>query len=148
MEKKDKDISCPVCGQGTFLEKDWKDGGYHNLRIRATWVAHGYPKKENAWFYKDAVDARVYPIHAVVDSASFGRCGYQDCDIGLTVCINLERGGSTCWTFFNYGDIAEFFQRSKAHEVKDLVGTPVMAFMSGEFNGSIRGIDVIDNLVL
>lgn len=70
--------------------------------------------------------------------------------LGLTISIKLEDRGGVGWTFYNYGDIAEFFERAKAYKLKDLIGTPVLAYMSGKggVGSMILGIDVIDSLVI
>jgi len=146
----EKDLICPICGKGTYPYKEWVSKGSKSLRIRATWGAQPYPKKGTAWFYADHLETPATPVHGVVESVSFGRCGYQEIELGLTLSIKLEDGGYVGWTFYNYGDIAEFFERAKAFDLQHLVGTPVLAFMSGEggVGSRILGIDVIDSLVI
>lgn len=149
---KEPDLKCPVCGKGVYPIEKWRKEGYKNLRVRASW-ATPYAKKGSAWFYRSEINVKYTAytaVHAVIESVTFGRCGYQNMDLGLTVCMKLEDGGGVCWTFYNYGDIAEFFQRSKADKLEDLIGTPVIAYMSGTggVGSSIIGIDIIDSLVI
>lgn len=145
----EKDLVCPVCGRGTYPYKKWVDEGSSKLRIRATW-ATPYSRKGTAWFYGSHIKDEVTPVHGVVDSARFGRCGYQDIELGLSIDVKLEDGGGVGWAFYNYGDIAEFFERAKAYELKNLVGTPVIAYMGGKggIGSSILGIDIVDSLVI
>jgi len=146
----EEDIVCPICGKGTYPYKKWIEEGSYSLRIRATWGARPYPKKGTAWFYRAYLETPATPVHGIVENVSFGRCGYQEIELGLTLSIKLEDGGGVCWTFYNYGDIAEFFERAKVYDLQHLVGTPVLAFMSGEggIGSRILGIDVIDSLVI
>jgi len=144
---------CHVCdGTGVLSEKTWKEEkGYNEPRIRALW-ATPYARLEKAWVYDSALEKSLIKEHWVVEDVRFGECGYQEIDIGMT--LTLKRGSSgVCWTFYNIGDIAEFFRRAKAPELKKLIGTPVATYWEGKegehtWGNSIQGIDILDDLVL
>lgn len=144
----ENDLICPVCNNGKMTKKLWRES-CQNPSIRALW-APPFARRENAWIYSNFKDQPAKREHAIVESASFGKCGYQDIEIGLTLTLKIEDHGMVCWTFYNYGDIAEFFSRAKANNVSALRGTPVVVLMSGSGGpgSSILGIDVIDSLVL
>lgn len=113
------------------------------------WV-HPYKRHGRAWLYDSYVEKvdELHKHHGVVESVSFGSCGYQDIETGLSLTIISEEGYGSGWTFYNIGDIAEFMERAKAKVLGDLVGTPIIHYTTSEGMGQIAGIDVVDKLVL
>ena len=146
----DKDLTCPVCGKGHLSAETWREEGHSNRRTRALW-ATPYLRRKKAWLYNKEITQEYDVLHGVVEKAIFGQCGYQDIETGLTLVLKLESGGDVAWTFYNIGDIAEFLDRAKVASVEKIRGTPVLTYWSKGSAGwgdSIKGIDVVDSLVL
>lgn len=146
----EKCLVCPTCGKTEVTHKHWADNLSRHKRTRALW-ATPYPRYGRAWLYENHIDEaeELFKRHGVVESVSFGSCGYQGIEMGLSLTVQLEGGLMSGWTFYNFGDIAEFMNRAKAGELKDLIGTPVHSYGTAEgMGGETAGIDVVDSLVL
>lgn len=149
LDEEESFLTCPVCGKGQITKKQWQESESRSLRGRATWWP-SFARKDKAWFWKDHINQPSTPEHGLIEEVSFGRCGYQEIEMGLTMTLKLEGGGDVCWTMFNYGNVAELFERAKANKLKDLVGTPIIAYFAGRggVGTSIIGFDVVDNMVI
>lgn len=144
------DRTCHVCqGTGTLDEERWKESASRDKSKRAMWAAP-YSKKDGAWVYEGSINEELESAYWVIESASFGRCGYQDIEIGLS--LTLKQGASGVgWTLYNIGDIAELFAKTNSQKVSDLKGKPVLTYWkkgNAGWGGSIRGMKVAEDLIL
>ncbi len=141
------EMTCPVCEEGVLSQEDWEGNSWSNRADKRALWSTPYQRLGKAFVYdpSEELDKQVW----VIDGATFGTCGYQDIEIGLT--IRFKRGSHHGgWTFYNFGDIAEFISKYKVDTIEQLLGKPVFTFWEngGGLGTAIRGVEVAEDLLL
>lgn len=83
--------------------------------------------------------------NAVIEKATLCKGNYQETIVSLRLSIKLGKSSGCGWEFASMQDIQVLFNQSKAREMSELVGTPMLVHSQGN---AIVGLEVNKDLVL
>ena len=104
-----------------------------------------YPKREGAWFYSNRIEEETKEVHGVIKDVGLEKSGYQSLVVSLCLYIKREDGFEAFWEFAMMEDTQELFDNAKVKEMAELIGVPVMCYVS---KGKTVGVKVNEKLII